>query len=354
MRMTQILMSIVVFLAMSGSATAQDSMSEIVDAWAKSAHADAKAEAFTHWNDEEAVPPQCAICHAGTGFRSYYGLDGSLAGQISEPVATGGVIDCDTCHTKGASEITQVLFPSGITLEAMVSNGTCFTCHQGRQSGAGIAKAIDGLDSDTVDPNITFLNPHYAAAAATLMGSEAGGAYEYPGKNYRMRFAHVPTASTCTDCHSPHSLSVRTDTCVGCHKTDVAADIRTSPLDYDADGDITEGVAGEIATLHTQLGDAIISYAKEKSGADLIYAPSAYPYFFNDINANGALDDGEAVYPNRYTSWTPRLLIAAYNFQFVAKDPGSYAHNPNYTLQILYDSIEDLTGKPAVGAQRPQ
>ncbi|MDA1090842.1 MAG: hypothetical protein O3A85_11100 [Proteobacteria bacterium] len=49
--------------------------------------------------------------------------------------------------------------------------------------------------------------------------------------------------------------------------------------------------------------------------------------------------------PNRYQSWTPRLLRAAYNYPFVAKDPGMYSHNPKYVLQLLYDSLENLSAK---------
>ena len=48
---------------------------------------------------------------------------------------------------------------------------------------------------------------------------------------------------------------------------------------------------------------------------------------------------GEA---NRYTKWTPRLLRAAYNYQYAQKDPGLFAHNPDYAAQFLYDSLEDL------------
>ena len=55
----------------------------------------------------------------------------------------------------------------------------------------------------------------------------------------------------------------------------------------------------------------------------------AYPYFFDDA--------GE-----RYGSWTPRLAKAAYNYQASLKDPGRYAHGGKYTIQLLYDSIEDL------------
>lgn len=49
--------------------------------------------------------------------------------------------------------------------------------------------------------------------------------------------------------------------------------------------------------------------------------------------------------PNRYAKWTPRLLKAAYNYQFVAKDAGVYTHNPAYAMQLLYDSLESLSAK---------
>jgi len=53
-----------------------------------------------------------------------------------------------------------------------------------------------------------------------------------------------------------------------------------------------------------------------------------------------------------YTTWTPRLLQAAYNYQYVAMDPGNYSHNSKYIMQLLYDSIEDLGGSTR-GMTRP-
>jgi hypothetical protein len=37
-------------------------------------------------------------------------------------------------------------------------------------------------------------------------------------------------------------------------------------------------------------------------------------------------------------------LRAAYNYQYVQKDPGAFTHNAPYILQVLYDSIEDVGG----------
>lgn len=42
----------------------------------------------------------------------------------------------------------------------------------------------------------------------------------------------------------------------------------------------------------------------------------------------------------------------AYNFHLVTKSPGAYAHNADYALQLLYDSLEDMQGDLR-GAVRP-
>ena len=57
-----------------------------------------------------------------------------------------------------------------------------------------------------------------------------------------------------------------------------------------------------------------------------------------------------------YNSWTPRLLRAAYNYQYSTKDPGTFAHNGKYIIQVLYDSLEDLSKATTVdmkGLVRP-
>ena len=71
----------------------------------------------------------------------------------------------------------------------------------------------------------------------------------------------------------------------------------------------------------------------------------AYPYFFIDTNDNGTVDADEANSDNRYASWTGRLLKAAYNYQLSVKDPGAFAHNAKYVIELLYDSIADLNTK---------
>jgi hypothetical protein len=118
--------------------------------------------------------------------------------------------------------------------------------------------------------------------------------------------------------------------CDTCHNTTDPTTIRETEVDYDGDGDVTEGIKGEVDTLAEALYAQIKVYAEANGGA-IEYKPSAYPYFF------GA--DGKA-----YAAWTPRLLRAAFNYQYSQKDPGVYVHNNRYIIQILIDSIEDLGG----------
>jgi hypothetical protein len=47
-----------------------------------------------------------------------------------------------------------------------------------------------------------------------------------------------------------------------------------------------------------------------------------------------------------------KALRAAYNYQYYQKEPGAWAHNNRYIVQILYDSIQDLGGD-TMGLTRP-
>ncbi|MGG7646124.1 polyheme membrane-associated cytochrome C [Rhodovulum sp. YNF3179] len=335
--------------ALPAAAQEGSSLSRLVDQWIASPHGDYSSESFTHWNEDGAVPVNCAACHSGPGFSDFLGADGSAAGVVDHPAPINAPVDCAACHTSAAETLDTVSFPSGVTMSGLGSSAICSVCHQGRQSTDSVEAALEGKADDTVDPELGFLNIHYAASAATLMGSDARGGYQYPGKSYAGRFMHVPSANTCTTCHEPHTTEVATEGCVACHQgIEELSDIRTRHADFDGDGDTAEGIHGEIMTLHGILAERITAYAADVAGTPIIYDSHAYPYYFTDTDGDGTVDDGEAAYPNRYQSWTPRLLRAAYNYQVVAKDPGGYSHNPQYFLQLLYDSIEDLSAQLGV------
>ncbi len=346
----------------AGPAAAQAPQVKIpfLDAWASSPHAKRDAEAFVHWDKEGAVPEACARCHTTTGFQDFLGADGSAQGKVDQKAPTGQVVECVACHNSASRFLSTVTFPSGITVGDLGGEARCMVCHQGRASTVSVTKATEGIADDAVSANIKFVNIHYRAAAATRYGTVAKGGYEYAGKAYHGFYMHDDGARTCTDCHSPHTTRVGIDDCSVCHPVVRSAEdftrVRKLKADADGDGDTQEGIADEIDTLHKALLAAIQAYGKEVAGKAIAYHSHAFPYFFVDTDGNGTAEDDEAQAANGYNAWTPRLLRAAYNYQFVAKDPGAYVHNPVYVVQILHDSLADLGSRVSVamnGMARP-
>lgn len=326
------------------------------DLWSKSGHNDAKAEAFVHWDEDspKEIPVGCAKCHGAAGFQDFVGADGSAAGKVDKAAATGSTVTCTTCHNAATVGYSEVTFPSGAVVSGLGREAVCMTCHQGAASGASVdAKIKDAAvaNDDTVSDKITFTNIHYFAAAVSRYGKVVAGGYQYPGKSYDAMFDHALGVQTCQDCHNPHSLELEVEKCATCHTgaTSVAAvqKIRyaASTVDYDGDGNVTEGIRDEITGLQTMLFTAMQSYAKNVVKTELTYSSTAYPYFFVDTNKDGKPGTDEAVFPNAYKSWTGRLAKAAFNYQTSLKDPGAYAHGGKYIIQLLYDSIEDLNTK---------
>jgi len=329
--------------------------------WASSPHANRSAEPFNHWNKDGAIPVACARCHSTPGFLDYLGADGTAPGVVNHPAPVGTVITCIACHNNKTRALASVTFPSGLKVDHLGAEARCMTCHQGAESKSSVDKAIVNMAADKVEPKLGFINVHYRAAGATLYGTMAKVAYEYDGKTYAGRYEHRAPYNRCITCHDLHTVAIKVADCRACHKevTDKRSLhlIRTSKVDYDGNGNINEGVAQEVDHLRGRLLAAIMDYAKTVAGKPIVYDEKTYPYFFVDSNGNGAADKTETRVPNKYNAWTPRLLKAAYNYQFVTKDPGAYAHNPVYVLQILYDSLADLGTKVKVDmarANRPQ
>ena len=298
--------------------------------WAESAHADAEAEAFRHWDEDDPkeVPANCATCHSSTGYQA------AAAGEEVPAVPVGEVVDCAACHSEAAMALQTVTFPSGISLTVEGPEARCMICHQGRASTVQVNAGIEnaGLtDEDAVSADLRFTNIHYKAAAASQYGTLVKGGYEYEGMAYDAKFDHVASEDTCVQCHDMHTLELRVEVCAECHTESDPKDVRMvgSLRDYDGDGDTEEGIYYEVETLREMLYGAIQAYGEEVAGAAITYDAATYPYFLTDA--------GEG-----YASWTPRLLKAAYNYQTSAKDPGAYVHGGKYIIQLLHDSIASL------------
>jgi hypothetical protein len=294
-------------------------------------------EAFRHWDDDGRVSSSCSTCHSSEGL-PFLLAEGV---SVSQPVTNGFM--CSTCHDAIPEytryDVGPVEFPSGAVIDSYdpskqdeVDSQLCLTCHQGRAAGVTVATAVEGVEPDTVMPGSRFINVHYFAAGATRYGAEAGGAYEYAGKAYKGFFKHTSSRRSCVECHGPHMGTVAVQGCTMCHRDiETTTDIRSSSKDYDGDGDTDEGVVGEIETMTAALLAVMEVYSVEVVGELIVYDAHQYPYF---MKASGG----------RYDVFTPRLLEGAYNYQFVVKDPGGFAHNSGYVMQVLFDSIEDLGG----------
>lgn len=342
-------------------------------------HFASSKEPWRHWDN--AVEPlngevqlSCAKCHSALGVPTLVknGVSTTLTASngvtstlsIIQPVTSA--LMCTTCHATQDHEwdrlpVSTVVFPSGASLSFADPNkdaNLCMLCHQGRQSTASVNFRIAGKPDDTVmtGSSNSFLNVHYYAAGATLWGNDAKGMYQYTGNTYAGRNVHVPTFDACTECHDTHKLAVKYTLCGGCHPVVTSEatlrDIRwfADVTDWDGDGNVTEGVYYEIDTMATALYAAIQSYATTVAGTPIAYTPLENPYWFIDTNGNGVVDPDEIGVDgaNRYNKWTPRLLRNAYNYQYVNKDPGDFAHNPKYVIQELYDNLTDMSQKVTV------
>lgn len=301
-------------------------------------------EAFRHWDGEGGnVPGACAKCHTASGMPQFFAEGANITNK-----ASNGFL-CSTCHDEAnwpaLYPVAEVTFPSGakVSFGEDSSSNLCLVCHQGRESSVSVTNAVKGLEPDTPSDKIRFRNIHYFAAGATLFGTDVKGIFEYPNKEYAGRFVHPQNLDTCAACHDVHALEPKVTACAGCHGDDLSKLRMASTGDYDGDGDTTEGLKGEVEGMAELLYAAMQAYAT-KAGAGILYDAHAYPYYFLDKDGDGQPDKNDTGGSIGYNAFTPRLLQAAYNYQYVQKDPGAYIHNATYVMQAMYDSIQDLGG----------
>lgn len=340
------------------------SIAEISQNWFDSGHSDFTAEPFTHWDEEEPpeVPVGCAKCHSAYGYLDYLGQDGTAVEVVDHAAKIGSVVNCYVCHNPTSQIKETAIFPSGVEVTVPNQVANCLECHQATQAGPDVAAATDGLAEDEINEDITFINVHYKIGGAVRYGADVKVGYEYPGQTYAGFYPHVEDYQQCTDCHDPHSSAIDPQECAACHpvvseSVDVYAIRMDGTLDYDGDGDTSEGVSGEVNTIHNKFYAAIQQYASDVLNSPIIYDSTTYPYWFNDSNGNGEADEGELNFGNAYATWSPRLLKAAYNYHLVVKDPGGFMHNATYLIQLMYDGIADLNTAVTVnmeGLIRPE
>jgi hypothetical protein len=335
--------------------------------WSYSGHADFNSEAFDHSFSNGA----CLRCHSGMGFASYVDIHNALYPDWAAPTEElyAYYITCNACHdsihyptveNERLRKVGTVILTSGssstyvrdATLD-VGNSASCFVCHEGRESGGSLFKAMvskgvnpyDGSDDTMTDRS--FVNIHYLPAGAMLFSLKG---YEFRGKTYSdgNTFHQDPS---CTGCHMAesgcdnlgghtfrvsHSGIENVTACQGCHPD--LTDFETFRLyDRDMDGD------GRAGTIKEEIEGLKALIIEELEKADIYYNDHQYPYFFTV--------ESPQIFPNRVTTWKESQLEAAFNLQYVNKEPGAYIHNFRYAVQLLRDSYEKLTGSVLPGVR---
>ncbi|MDF1513474.1 MAG: cytochrome c3 family protein [Anaerolineae bacterium] len=207
---------------------ASESIDVITENWSVSGHADRASESFIHWDEDEPVviPKNCAKCHSLYGYLDYLGVDGSAMRIVDSPAKTGTVLYCNTCHNETGHNLDVVFFPDVAEIDGIGRWANCMRCHQGRTSTATVREVTEGLADDEVSEELTFVNVHYAIAAATRHGSEVSGGYEYAGRSYEGWYPHTEDYDACTECHDAHSTQINPAICQPCHSNVVNYQLR--------------------------------------------------------------------------------------------------------------------------------
>jgi hypothetical protein len=266
-------------------------------------------------------------------------------------------------------------FMDGTDLPTNLGNGQlCLFCHQGRESGLTVYRAIiaarpqppanpDPKDFPYTNPNdiirasgVSFVNPHYLDSGSLLWSRNA---WEFVPKTYSTGIAEHQQLN-CMGCHmseanannteGDHTWKPRVETCRDCHtKLDGTpiADFTDIPAALDYDGNGTAGtVFEEFGTITPRSAPAVGSDGTGLFGQvvatletkGIRYNPDSYPYFFT---ATGGT----------FNAWTTNTLSAAFNLSWAYKSGTCvYYHNSRYVAQILQDSLQALqsTAPPGV------
>jgi hypothetical protein len=180
----------------------------------------------------------------------------------------------------------------------------------------------------------------------------------------------MPTNAQCVFCHlqetNRHTFKPEAgEDCTVCHPgTDVTAYRKGngvnggSPMTTDFDGNpATTKLPEEVEAFQAALLKAMNDYASRAGKRYFVYDAHENPYWFASVDNDGTKDDihgssssspnntvpdGKIDSNDRYDQFDKFLLFGAHNYQCVSKDPGAWAHNGRYVLQVLYDSIDYL------------
>lgn len=315
----------------------------------------------------------CNVCHDDGRGNSYsYSLRNVLQANPGRPgvpayynysAAVGG-------NAKATPSTTvrgiQVNYPNAS------SSNICIVCHMGREIGLVIKKAaLNGLDFKKT----ARVSAHDFAAGANLFQESGFEFYtssaKYPDTSIRHtmagmnNFQGTGSRGPCIACHMNTSMShafmpitkdlsgavtsITSLTCAKCHPSAVTNNknmdkgiLELNRQGFKAAMTVLRGLLARsgsknIGTLNSGIGT--ITYKTDWSKACTgTAAAQASPDGVNFIvPGSGNLAGGpDGIRAPAYT------MGAAFNYELLYADFGSYVHNPNYVKRLIFDSIDWL------------
>ena len=283
----------------------------------------------------------------------------SYAGQ-----ATVALVNCTTCHDSSAENDPHVSgkaeyergdfplrVPSGEDDQAYLEKSSALGANDGTPAGnynAGNAcvwchKSRKDISNYILEPTSitsTTWGPHDGPHSDIYTGK---GGYEFASQDYDGTGTHQTLVNGCVDCHMPpapengdfpdHSFYPQLSACQGCHR---GAD------DFDVGGAQTL-VTSYMQTLRITLNDAGLL---TRDGTNALSEDDLEDTDFGSDESRPYKVDGVS------TPVAKDVAGALYNYLLIARGGALGAHNPVYTKQLIYDSVDALGGETS-GIVRP-
>ena len=359
----------------------------IFEQYTESGHGDVEGLAWIYYDFGAPDRAACARCHTTTGFKRFLANPG--AGGWSFKQASDNnreVLRCDGCHNNysysirsGAANRFGAAFlgysttvpRNALPLNRLTDAGDsnlCNNCHAGRLSGTNILR---GSFAQFSSSSFSF-NSHYFAAAGVLYGIIGFENFSTPPAS-ASHASYRPTGFA----HAGISLDDGDGPCVHCHYTGSDNGAPAHDLEALNDDDSLKpqcnachgagGLPVDIAGTRAQFQSALaIASALFRERYDIIYSTAANPYFFDALNPSTANVvgfsttipwNGRAVAGgDTRTSFSPgsgfpsvtrgragqRLIGAAFNLNLLTREPGAWAHNNQYAMALIFDTIDYL------------
>lgn len=206
------------------------------------------------------------------------------------------------------------------------TGNVCVFCHKSRKDVTYYIPA-GGVRFTSI-----HWGPHLGPQADVYTGK---GGFEFAGKTYGSSI-HAAFEDGCVRCHMPpdpqndnypnHSFYAQVSVCANCHP---------GATSFDLNG------------IQTQTRAALTELQAALNTAGYLTRSETEPYLALTEDELGTDFEHDETMPLGSSTTVPQATAGVvWNYFLVARGSGVGVHNPTYALQLLYDSIEQLTGAP--------